>query len=423
MSIFDSVKSFGKKLGKGAKKLYDITALNVKIIGLNSDMQRVRSRFHISALIYLSYDSAMLIKKLKEYDAEYGDNIKFRNAINEYEALCKRTDEHNKIVTFILDKAKEFGPLYDSVIENPVVFDAVVLQRFFNAIAKAKEFTVLTDEVKSFVSKYDDLENDYSTILEQFKMLPKVRALLEFKEDKYVDAFEEKAREQKLLSLLGVSTGKIYYKFPMADDIKKAVTEHNAAFIKAHLSDAIFDDVNGISLDDDQRRAILCDEATNLVVAGAGSGKTATICGKVKYLIDVIGVAPEDILLLSYSKASATDLNTKAQKISPDVEAKTFHATGLDILKVASECTFVIENQFEKIIEDFFENELINRSELLSKVISYYGLYSASIDETKKFKAVGDLFEAARNNNYKTLKDRLIEISSASSAKPKEEHL
>jgi DNA helicase-4 len=40
-----------------------------------------------------------------------------------------------------------------------------------------------------------------------------------------------------------------------------------------------------ISLDDDQRRAILTDEDYCLVIAGAGAGKTTTVAAKVKYLV------------------------------------------------------------------------------------------------------------------------------------------
>ena len=47
-----------------------------------------------------------------------------------------------------------------------------------------------------------------------------------------------------------------------------------------------FDNIEGKSLDDQQRTALITDEYSNLIVAGAGSGKTLTIIGKVKYLIE-----------------------------------------------------------------------------------------------------------------------------------------
>ena len=63
-----------------------------------------------------------------------------------------------------------------------------------------------------------------------------------------------------------------------------------------------FDDIEGKKLDDQQRTALITDEYSNLIIAGAGSGKTLTIIGKVKYLIEKKNVKPENILLLSFTK-------------------------------------------------------------------------------------------------------------------------
>ena len=81
------------------------------------------------------------------------------------------------------------------------------------------------------------------------------------------------------------------------------------------LSDSFFDDINGHSLDIYQRKIVIDNSKSLLVVAGAGSGKTLTICGKVKWLLEHNKINPNDILLLSYSKASADDLDAKVSKI------------------------------------------------------------------------------------------------------------
>lgn len=66
--------------------------------------------------------------------------------------------------------------------------------------------------------------------------------------------------------------------------------------------DSILSDIDGKSLDPQQRRVVVCDENRNLVLAGAGSGKTLTIAGKVKYLCTETAVSPEDILLIAFTK-------------------------------------------------------------------------------------------------------------------------
>ena len=65
---------------------------------------------------------------------------------------------------------------------------------------------------------------------------------------------------------------------------EKRNDEYKALEIKA--CDALFSDIDGgKSLDPQQRDAIVTDEYSNLVIAGAGSGKTSVVVGKVKYLV------------------------------------------------------------------------------------------------------------------------------------------
>ena len=71
------------------------------------------------------------------------------------------------------------------------------------------------------------------------------------------------------------------------NDFDNYIENHNKNYIikqKQILQD-YFDNIEGKSLDEQQRAALITDEYSNLIVAGAGSGKTLTIIGKVKYLL------------------------------------------------------------------------------------------------------------------------------------------
>ena len=54
-------------------------------------------------------------------------------------------------------------------------------------------------------------------------------------------------------------------------------------------------------LNDKQKEAVEFMDGPCLVLAGAGSGKTTTIIGKIKYLILKYNVLPEEILVLSFT--------------------------------------------------------------------------------------------------------------------------
>ena len=55
-------------------------------------------------------------------------------------------------------------------------------------------------------------------------------------------------------------------------------------------SKELLDNVNGYSLDKKQRLAVIDSSDSALLLAGAGSGKTLTIVGKIRYLIEILKI-------------------------------------------------------------------------------------------------------------------------------------
>ena len=68
--------------------------------------------------------------------------------------------------------------------------------------------------------------------------------------------------------------------------------------------------VGGFELDKEQMEAVCSNSKYVLVVAGAGSGKTTTIIGRIKYLIQN-GVNPDEILCISFTNATVESLKGK----------------------------------------------------------------------------------------------------------------
>ena len=52
-----------------------------------------------------------------------------------------------------------------------------------------------------------------------------------------------------------------------------------------------------------------------LIVAGPGSGKTSTLIGRAEYLIDTLGIPPENILALTFSRKAAEEMQERMQQV------------------------------------------------------------------------------------------------------------
>lgn len=76
-----------------------------------------------------------------------------------------------------------------------------------------------------------------------------------------------------------------------------------------------------------QKSAVTAGGGPLLVVAGAGSGKTRTLAFRVAYLIDQ-GVAPERILLLTFTRRAANEMLNRAAAALGEKAGRTTHVWG-----------------------------------------------------------------------------------------------
>ena len=68
------------------------------------------------------------------------------------------------------------------------------------------------------------------------------------------------------------------------------------------------------SLNDEQARAATFGDGPLLVIAGAGTGKTRTLIHRVAALIER-GIAPERILLLTFTRRAAGEMLSRAERL------------------------------------------------------------------------------------------------------------
>lgn len=224
------------------------------------------------------------------------------------------------------------------------------------------------------------------------------------------------SQHKKLLDeISGQSYGKVGLSDSDINTIKQFVSNYkntanlrkkfNAAFISSELKkyNAFFDNIEGRKLDEQQRTAVVTDEDNNLIIAGAGSGKTTTIVGKVHYILDKYKVKPEEVLLISFTKASATDLK---KRIDIDgVEVKTFHKFGLDVLSGAEnkKPSIFESHKFTQLLTGIFK-KLLKDQEYIKQVNTFASEYLQQPKSQFDFKTKGEYYQYLRDQNFKTFK-------------------
>ena len=133
--------------------------------------------------------------------------------------------------------------------------------------------------------------------------------------------------------------------------------------------------INGYFLDKQQADIVLDSSKHLLVVAGAGSGKTLTILGKIYYLINNLKINPNEILCISFTRASANSLKEKIKKeFSCEMPVYTFHKLSLEILKEEKNNYEIADNNtLNNIIHEFFEITILNYPKYMKLILYYFG--------------------------------------------------
>lgn len=192
------------------------------------------------------------------------------------------------------------------------------IRQLRETIARLKpEIESAFSEIGSYYSsKHFITESERRMLAKKYDSLDGVvRALLRVKE---MDGFPEKELFQRFCTAM--------------TDTSSHKQANNKRFIQNELSrcSQYFDTILAYPLDVQQREAIVSLEDNVLVISSAGSGKTMTTVGKVRYLIDIQNVPAEKILLITFTRKAAESLSERLGE--KKLKCRTFHKLALDII-------------------------------------------------------------------------------------------
>ena len=196
---------------------------------------------------------------------------------------------------------------------------------------------------------------------------------------------------------------------------------HNKQFIKNKLKEyeEYFDNIldkekKKIKLDLEQRIAILTDEDYNLIIAGAGSGKTTTMIAKIKYLIEKCHVSSNEILAISFARKNVLELDQKLNQIYKlNVDTKTFHKLGIEIIKAYENIPVrvISENDKKNIILNYLKKEIYKNKENLRETINFLSCYFHADPNMAEFDNFEEYKKYKYDTEYMSLKSNLGEYN------------
>ena len=218
----------------------------------------------------------------------------------------------------------------------------------------------------------------------------------------------------KLSEEVGISFGRLLEWIHPEPEFIRAIRDRYVTKQKQRYQ-TLFDSIESNPLTERQRDACIIDEDNNLVLAGAGTGKTSTMIGRAAYLLESGQAKDKEILMLAYGRKAAIEMRDRLKEKldGASVLASTFHSLGQQIIiqieraKPSVSPLCLDEKLLAKHIDHWF-TELLEESEYKKKALKYFERYLYPDKNAFDFKSEGEYFEYLRNNEIRTLKGEAV---------------
>lgn len=281
-------------------------------------------------------------------------------------------------------------PMYIPIIIGLAAFIMMAVAFFILARRRLQVIVKAKDEsIPELLYGYLDGKRQFSGDIDKTKQnLDDIECLIENMyahsfiihedEEELVELFKPLYKElnslKKRMNIFSVKNERIIRIICQYEQIDESVKCHNEQFENEVIDSTkdFFDHVLKYPLDMQQRKAIITEENNCLVISSAGSGKTSSIVGKVKYLTQIKNIDPHKILLISYTNKAASEL-TERMDIK-GLRGYTFHKLALDIIaKERKEKPSICDNTdslFVSIFHQLLDDEKFKKA-LLVYFIDY----------------------------------------------------
>lgn len=195
------------------------------------------------------------------------------------------------------------------------------------------------------------------------------------------------------------------------------IADVNTTYVQQQLADFqwFFDRVETNPLTENQRKACVIDEQNNLVLAGAGTGKTSTMIGRAGYLVNSGKASAEKILMLAFARKAADEMEQRIQeKLAIDqLTVKTFHSLGKQIITQVEGIVPAINKMAEdehlraRFVDQQIQ-QLLQDENYKSHIVKYFLYFTYAYKNIFSFKSLGEYNEYLLENEIRTFQGELV---------------
>ena len=165
-------------------------------------------------------------------------------------------------------------------------------------------------------------------------------------------------------------------------------------------------------LTNEQARAVATDEDATLVLAGAGTGKTSVIVGKVAHLVRNQDVSPDEVLVLAFNRKAADEIRGRLLGDLSEAHVHTFHSFGRRVIaesESAPSISKLAEDDLAlKRAVDTIIGDLLNDPDQSKAVIDFIVYHHAPYRSAFEFDTLGEYEEYIRDVELRTLSGDLV---------------
>lgn len=184
-------------------------------------------------------------------------------------------------------------------------------------------------------------------------------------EGKYISLKELKKLQEQYHAILKHSKNKKFKK--KYKNLIEWRETNNQYYLQKEAQEAkeLLDNVKGYPLDQEQREVVLRDEQNTLVIAGAGSGKSLTMIGKIRYLVERQKIPLNQILCISFTNDATNSLKDTLKKYyNYDLPVLTFHKLALQIIRNKNKSLHIADDTVLKnVMENYFKTTILEEQD------------------------------------------------------------